>query len=117
MMLVMKSNIGKLFSSGAINHIGKARMIRVKLRAIRQDLIGEPVQLGDVLREPWNVVVVVASSEHTHVMLSLFHEKTSKNSLYLSDIFQHLNSEFEFGIAGPCHRLRIELVLSCHVGL
>ena len=55
MTLVLKNlpigecDISKFFSSSAVNFISESRMIRIKFRSVRQNLICESIKLGDML--------------------------------------------------------------------
>ena len=53
---VTKRNVSELFSSGPVNRVRKARVVSVQLRAVRQNLIREPVELSDVHRKPGDVI-------------------------------------------------------------
>lgn len=51
-VLMIERNIREILAPIAVHLIGEARMIRVQLRTVRQNLIGEPVQITDTNRKP-----------------------------------------------------------------
>ena len=51
-LFVVESNIGEEFPSFPVCLVGEARMIRVEFRAVREDSVGEVVQVLDLYREP-----------------------------------------------------------------
>ena len=48
----MESDVGELLAAGAVNGIGKSRMLGIQFGAVGQDLIGEFIQIGDPSGEP-----------------------------------------------------------------
>ena len=58
-LFIMESYIGELLAAGAVDGVGKSRMIGIQFRAVRQDLIGEFVQIGDPSGKPRHRVISV----------------------------------------------------------
>ena len=52
-LFVVESDVGKLLSAGPVDWIFEAGVVGVQLVAVRQDLIGEVVQLLNVNGIPW----------------------------------------------------------------
>ena len=52
-LFVVESDVGKLLSAGPVDWIFEAGVVRVQLVSVRQDLIGEVVQLLNVNGIPW----------------------------------------------------------------
>ena len=44
-----EGNISKFFSSSAVNFISESRMVRIKLGPVRENLICESIEFGDML--------------------------------------------------------------------
>ena len=53
LLLVVESDVGKLLSAGPVDWIFEAGVVRVQLVSVRQDLVGEVVQLLNVNGIPW----------------------------------------------------------------
>lgn len=67
-LFVMVSNVGEVFSSLPIYGIGETGMIAIELRAVRQDLIGELIEIAYSPREPrYRVDIVFVISENATV--------------------------------------------------
>ena len=45
LLFVVEGNVGELLAACAVHGIGESRMIGVQFRAVRQDLIGESIQI------------------------------------------------------------------------
>lgn len=67
----MEGDIGELLAPGSVDRVGEAGMIGVELRAIRQDLIGEPVQVSDSSREPGDRIGCNNSQCISHLEMSI----------------------------------------------
>ena len=52
-LFVVESDVGKLLSAGPVDWIFEAGVVRVQLVSVRQDLVGEVVQLLNVNGIPW----------------------------------------------------------------
>merc|ERR1719454_2415560 len=55
---VLDGNVGKLFSPLPVDFVGEAGVVRVELRAVGENSVGEAIQIGNVDREPVGVLVV-----------------------------------------------------------
>ena len=53
LLFVVESDVGKLLSAGPVDWIFEAGVVRVQLVSVRQDLVGEVVQLLNVNGIPW----------------------------------------------------------------
>lgn len=51
-VLMIERNVCEILAPLAVHLIGEARMIRIQFGAIRQDLIGESIQIANASREP-----------------------------------------------------------------
>lgn len=65
-VLVVVREVGEVLPPGAVLFVREARVVRVQLGAVREDLVRETVQLTDATREPWHrahIVLVVAGDD------------------------------------------------------
>ena len=46
--LVVEGDVGELLPPGAVDGVGEAGVVAVQLRAVGEDLVGEPVQVLDM---------------------------------------------------------------------
>ncbi len=56
---VVVRDVGKHLPPGAVVRVGKPGVVGVQLRPVGEDLVGEPVQVLDVLGEPGDALLVV----------------------------------------------------------
>ena len=49
-----EGDISKFFSSSAVNFISESRMVRIKLGSVRENLICESIEFGDMLLQVFN---------------------------------------------------------------
>ena len=59
LLLVMEGNIRKLLPPCPVNLISKPRVVRIQLRAIRQNLISKLVKILDLPGEPGNSLSII----------------------------------------------------------
>ena len=59
LLLVMEGNIRKLLSPCPVSLVSKPRVVRIQLRAIRQNLISKLVKILDLPGEPWNCFGII----------------------------------------------------------
>ena len=59
LLLVMEGNIRKLLPPYSVNLISKPRVVRIQLRAIRQNLISKLVKILDLPGEPGNSFSII----------------------------------------------------------
>lgn len=52
-VLVVVRNVREVLAPSSVLWVGEARVVGVQLRAVRQDLVGESVQITNTPREPW----------------------------------------------------------------
>ena len=55
-MFIIEGDIREFFPSGSIDFIGESRMVRVKFRAVSQNLVSKSIQIANLSREPWNLL-------------------------------------------------------------
>ena len=60
-LFVVESDVGKLLSAGPVDWIFEAGVVRVQLVSVRQDLVGEVVQLLNVNGIPWGATCKTSS--------------------------------------------------------
>lgn len=51
---IVVRQIGKVLATGTVDGIGEAGMVRVQFTSVRQNLIGESIEVPDTTREPGN---------------------------------------------------------------
>ena len=67
LLLVMEGDVSKLLPPCSVDRVSEARMVRVQLRSIGQDLVGKPVQVLDLARKPRHSLGVVLNVAGDHL--------------------------------------------------
>lgn len=82
-MFIVVGDVGEVFAALAIDWVGESGMISGELRAVRENLIGEAVELANTTREPWDdfglvvgdlFVVVISARDDLEVAALLLQE-------------------------------------------
>ena len=69
LLFVEECNVRKLLPPCSVDRVSEARMVRVQLRSIGQDLVGKLIKILDLSREPRHslLVVLVLGADHLEV--------------------------------------------------
>lgn len=54
LLFVVESNVGELLPACPVHLVCEARVVRVQLRPVTENLVGKTVQFLNLLRKPWN---------------------------------------------------------------
>jgi hypothetical protein len=85
-VFIVVGDVGEVFAALAIDWVGESGMISGELRAVRENLIGEAVELANTTREPWDdfglvvgdlFVVVISARDDLEVAALLLQELES----------------------------------------
>ena len=69
LLFIMEGDVSKLLPPCSVDRVSEARMVRVQLRSIGQDLVGKLIKILNLAREPRHslLVILVLGADHLEV--------------------------------------------------